>query len=167
MTWHDQFAHVVSRCLLRRGYRVATEAGVRGGRVDLVRLDSAGNWVDLYEVKVNRYYYAQGIRQLRGYADVVEGEPRLTLIVPLGTATRELRREATAAGVKVWAFDYVRHCDNESSGSGVRVHLPALHSESIDRIRAAVLEWNKSPEAVLARQRSVELCRIRVERTAA
>lgn len=130
---HDSFAANVYVHLLNEGHRIATEVGIPGGRVDLVRLSKTGRWLELYEVKINNA--AAGVEQLLRYAEIVGGALRLTLVVPPELMTERLELLG-GERVRVWA------CEPNLQLSlwfrpGVCHRLPYIHPDSAERIRQA------------------------------
>lgn len=162
---HDFAAHTLWQFLLQE-HRVALEVGVPGGRIDIVRLNEAGGWVELYEVKLRAP--EAGISQLRRYGREVDGAPKLTLVVPPALATRELVVAAEAEGVGVWAFDFNWQPPLWGwPSSGQHINLPSLSAEAIARISAANREWAKTPAAAESQRNAQESKRMFKEKVAA
>lgn len=103
---HTDAALIVYSTLRNQGARLAYEAGIPGGRVDVVRVADDGRWLELFEVKLRAA--ASGIPQLLRYQAAApdNSRPRLTLVVPLSLVTTRLQETAMAAGVRVWAFNF-------------------------------------------------------------
>lgn len=145
MSRHRDGIWAAANQLLLAGHDVATEVGVRGGRVDVAVVDS-GRLVWLLEVKTARHEL--GISQLHRYAAAVGGNPRLTLVAEPGAAPSWIFPAASAIGVDVWELRFAtgrRH--PRSSESGRLVSLPGVHPDTTDATRALLRAWARENAA--------------------
>lgn len=130
---HDEVVEMFFQVLRSRGHRVATEVGVPGGRIDLVRLDDRDQWVELYEVKLR--LAETGLRQLETYARHVAGTPKRTLVLPPHLVTADLLALVEASGSRVEVYDYELGVQlSLADDYPRRVFLPYIHPESVARI---------------------------------
>lgn len=117
---HGRAVFSFIRYLKSRGYTVAREVGVPGGRVDIVRLDRNDVWVELYDVKL-RGPYRKGADQLRRYSEAMGGGHLLTLVVPNEVEFWRAMQQRGGVDVGVVAvdFDELRRLPQGTGSPGV------------------------------------------------
>lgn len=136
---HDNCVWATVHAVAARGFDVACEVGIPKGRVDVAAVDVADNnrltW--LLEVKVGAKPQ-NAFRQLLRYAEIVGGNPRLTLVVQTAAATAELSRKAEKRGIDVLplSFRYPR----AEVGPGRIINLPTIHPDSAENMRRLLRE---------------------------
>lgn len=137
---HDDVVWLFAKQLRCDGHRVATEVGIPGGRIDVVRLDMSGEWVEFYEVKVRAP--EAGLAQLTTYARYLTVPPKRTLVVPPDLATDQLRAAAKDSGARIEVFDHrlgVQLSLRDDYGRWVQ--LPYIHPASSARAAERNREW--------------------------
>ena len=139
---HYAGTRTVLRELLRGGHRVATEVGVRGGRVDVATFTSDDEIDGIFEVKVAQHL--AGIGQLRGYGEAVGTLPRLVLVVEPEHATPKLTALAHSEGVEVWPLRFQLIGDLPEDLPGEVLRVPTIHPETQDHARSKILAWQSA-----------------------
>lgn len=132
-TAHDILVWQLTHSLLHEGHRAASEVGIPGGRVDVVRLGSAKEWLELYEVKLRAP--EAGIPQLERYGEFAP-DAALTLVVPSELVTEKLQRLARGR-VGLRSFDPVPEF---KPAPGPYPYLPYIHPTSTAAMSA---RWAK------------------------